>query len=1091
MTNNAKISIKLAAVMLAIAFVVSALTIAVTALDISDSPNNVSVDYTTYYTASDILELSGVDIDEIEKSYLDRYIGVVLEYDDALHTATGNNVFISLEDGNLTVAARVYKYTAPCGIEISWIPVSAVFGERDTKEFVLNSDSYTLTFNNVTVDEESAEAKLSVEFRREFTVSKEKMSELINKAYHDAVAWDAYVTYIADKNAYDSELVRYEEYLRDKYVYDEQLNSYNAYLEELAAFESALARYNSYLIAMEEYKAAEELYGKYVDDLKKYEADTEAYTEYLTRTELLDNRLSALEATVIKMRDERSVYSAIMGNAVTEVLENKALITSQFIGVNKEVVNVAGRATSALRELLPKYFSLNTPKERYEYYTTNYESIRDNFVDLLRALDCLYANPKVRGAIVSEGRDWKFVILVAELSYIANALSDEPIESYAVHGVSPNYKSVIIDGNHTLIYQGEPIKISDVLENKTYMVDTGDADPDDGAYPDYMAEPVLPYEVTVPIRPERVDEPIAPNVIESPGTPPTEVAKPTAPTERLHPIADVDPTSPEVSALIDAYRSGTLRMRDITAQPLVVSATKKVDKKVFNRDKVNVAFYGYDGELLSVVNADKGSHVVFDGSPERPYDEAATYIFNYWAHYDTGERADLLSVDNDLMLRPIFRSVTRKYPITFSINGALLVVDAEYGKLPTCPVTPTKLEDNYFEYAFLGWDKEITAVNGACTYVAEFDAIPHVSADAPVSFEKSDAYYLIDVSAASDASFDVRRAMERARSSKFGMIFRTKEAEITITYSTLCEMLDAGDCLIGAFVKRESYGYTYSLAISGAQGAPRSQYSVKASVTAEGTSNIGAKLSCIDDTGERVSTPYTVDGGMLSFSMRSGCTYTYAAEQTVDVLRSELVDVSITSTVVHPGDVVSINVGIPDGVSLDRIYLKCSDGTEIDVNGREFVMPECDVLLVVSASYVEYNVVFTSGGRVIASYKCKYGDTVAPPTGVSKANDGTYSYTHLGWSSDSSNNLCEIAPVTKDVTYTAVYEQKPIPTSKGGFVITERIAKLLTTAAVVVLSVVIIAVIARIVSTAARRKRRRKRRIASYKLCKARYDKRH
>lgn len=1067
------------AVLLTLALSVAALATVALAIE-PDSEAKPITDYSAYYTASDVLELSGVAIEDVERDYLNKYVGVVFEYDDVLHTATGSNIAPLMDGDVLTVFAYPYEYTTPDGIKISWIPTSATFGDREPKDFDFDGESYLLTFAPVTDEEKDIEASLAVEFRREFVIPKESISPIINRAYTDAVAWDAYVTYIAEREVYDSELLIYNKYVREKQDYDESVAEYDAYLKELSAFEAALGKYEDYLAEMEEYKAAEELYNKYLDDLKKYDSDVEAYAAYLSRIEFLNNRLSAIEATKVKMTDDREVYAAIMGNAVTEVLENKSVITSQFVGVNEDVVEVAGRATTALRELLPGYFALKTAKERYEYYTTNYESLRDNFIALARSLDCLYANAKVRGVIVKEGKDWKFVILVAQLSYIANALSDEPVMSHPVHGTGPNYKSVAIDGNHTLIYKGDKIKISKILQNKTYMVDTGDADPDDGAYPDAMTSPVLPEEVKAPVRPDRVDKPVAPEVVAAPGDPPTVVARPVAPTYAAPPIKGVDPTSPEVAALLDTYKSGALAYRLADLPSLTVTATKTVTKKVFNRDEVNVAFYGEDGELISMINVDRGEHVIFDGVlPTRPETDTATYVFDYWAHYGTGERADLLSVTDDLMLYPVFRTVMKTCPITFTVNGETVTVDVEYGTVPTPPEDPKKPEDSYYEYVFCGWDNEIVEVTGPATYTARFDAVPIVNADAPVSVEKGDTCYVVDANEASDTVINIHKVMERAAEMQLGLILRTGGAELTLSRSTVSDMISAGKHALGISVVRESYGYTYELVLGGSKRTLPTSYTVKVSIPVDGYATDGAKLSYVNTDGERLYVPCTREGDLLTFNIKTGYKYTYAVERTVDVLKSDLVELTTTHKVVHPGDTVGIALTVPEGIIVGRVYLKCSDGTEIDVSGGEFVMPDSDVLLVVNASYAEYKIVFMNGGRVIATYNCKYGDTLTPPANMTKANDGTYSYTFLGWSSDGTENICQIAPVTGDLTYTAVYEKHLLPPmDDGGFVVSEKVLRLIIAAAValgMIVFVVIPASVIGIILTYKNRKMRRRR----------------
>jgi len=1077
MLKNRILSIKIAAVMLIFVLILSVLSTSVLAHSTDDIVLHSVSDYDTAYSASEILELSGVAIEDAERNYLDEHIGIILEYDDVLHTATGSNVVASLSDHTVTVLAYTYSYVTDSGVEILWTPKRAAFGDRGAKEFTFDGESYALEFTDVTPEEERTEAKLRVEFEREFTVSASTVTPLLNRAYNDAVAWDAYVSYLEALSAYEYDLVKYEAYVREQAVYDDELAAYERYKAELSVFESALADYNAYLAAMEEYKAAEQLYSKYKLELEKYNSDSLKYAEYLKRTELLDNRLSAIEATKIKMADDREVYAAIMGNAVTEVLENKSVVTSQFVGVSEDVVDTAGDATTALRELLPGYFSLETTKERYEYYINNYEALRDNFVSLVRTLDCLYSNAKVRGAIVAEGKDKKYIILVAQLSYIANALSDEPIYSYPVYGSSPNYRSVVIDENHTLKYRGDSVKISAILENKTYFIDTGDADPDDGAYPDPMTEPTPPTVVSEPTRPTKVDEPIKPDTVRDPGDPPAIVLCPTAPSEEPSPYPDVDHTAPTVTALVRAYRQGRLHLRDVEPSDLAIKSVKTVTKKVFNPEEVSVVFYGTDGELLSVVKAESGAHVIFGAAlPTFPEDVSATYVFDYWADFTTGERVSLLSVTEDLILSPIFKKIPKLYPVTFNINGKKFEVMTEYGSVPTCPIHPTMADDSYFEYVFSGWDKPLSPVSGACSYTAGFDAVPLVSADAPISVEKSGAYYVIDATKATEGALDIAKVISRAVAGRYGILLNTCDAQLSISYLTLLEMHAAGDSVLDFGASRVKHGYVYTVVA----GTPGEKPSYRIGVTIPTPDGVpqGARLFYLGEGGDKVYVPHTVGEDSVTFNVWTGIEYTYAAERKVDVLLSDLVTVDVSGRVVYPGDTVGITLDTPNGVAIKRVYIKCADGSEIDVSSGEFAMPDSDILLVVEAEYIEYEVLFMNGGRVVASYKCKYGDIVTPPSNMNKASDSTYRYVWLGWSVKGSDSVVEVVPVTDNVTYVAVYDKEPLPVEEPGdeLVISERVLRLLITGAValgMIVLVVIPAAVIGIVSTVKHRKMRR------------------
>ena len=100
-----------------------------------------------------------------------------------------------------------------------------------------------------------------------------------------------------------------------------------------------------------------------------------------------------------------------------------------------------------------------------------------------------------------------------------------------------------------------------------------------------------------------------------------------------------------------------------------------------------------------------------------------TYTFDGWStKYNGTKLAQLPPVTKAATYYALFKAVKRQYTITFANvdgNGASETVKVDYGTVPTCPVTPTK-EDNNYTYEFLGWDTEIVPVTAAATYTAQF-----------------------------------------------------------------------------------------------------------------------------------------------------------------------------------------------------------------------------------------------------------------------------------------------------------------------------------------------------------------------------------
>lgn len=993
-----------------------------------------------------LLELYGIALSDVEREYLEKYSTVTLKYDDSVTTA---NVAVSLDGTTLTVTAKPYTYISRGGEPVSWLPDSCRFGDTPLT-FTESGGIYCAALEGVD-DATHGELSLSVGYKVSFTVSSESLTELLNQAYSDASLWVAYNDYLNDLEQYGIDNAAYLDYLEEKYAYDDALAAYSRYLDDLAAYESAVENNNSYDSKMEEYNNALVLYREYLEGLEDYEAELLLYEDYLARCAVLKDQLSAVEAIGIKMTDDRDVYSAVMGSTVTDVLANKHLLMGSAIGASEEVIDAAGLATESLRDILPAYFALTTFEDRYAFYIENYEAIRDNITLLLKSLDALYRQGRVRETLILEGKDRKYIILVAQLAYIANALNDGHIWSY--------YMEYTYGSSFTI--EGQTVE--QILEYKSYLVDTGASSPDPEGYPEPMAEPIAPDPVEEPTRPERVEVPAYPKTVENPGDPPTVVDEPKKPETVSPPHATEDGKVPEEAlAIISAKDNGTLPERAAATEPLVVTLDKSVTKQVFGATTHTVFFYDAAGSIIASTEADSGTLAIFSGElPTRLPDTENVYTFDKWVDAD-GIPADLECVRADLELYPSFKASPRPYAITYIVDGEEIVRYTPYGEIPSPDFTPTKEPSDKTVYVHTGWSEPLTAVLGEATYTAVFEEryiVPLGDGGAVVTHEGGTFY--VDCSGVEQSSFETVELLRLAAASLgSGIVLESDTAALSISYTTAKRMLECGDTAITITTRPVSYGYSYLVEI----GESGESYTLTAKMPHYKSDTESMRLG-FTEGGVRTYVRGEADEDSVSFLLDSGTVYEYVVERTVNLLPSKLVTVTLSRTTARPGDTVRVEYTAAEGIVLDKMYLIMSDGTELAITGGEFTMPDDDVTLGLRASVGKYKIVFKSGEKTIATYTYQYGATVVPPKNPKRAQDAEFSYTFVGWA-NADGEICEIPSVTEGATYYAVFEATPLPEKEDeGLLISEGVLKkliiiaavaFLVLAAIVTVTVVII-----------------------------------
>ena len=133
-------------------------------------------------------------------------------------------------------------------------------------------------------------------------------------------------------------------------------------------------------------------------------------------------------------------------------------------------------------------------------------------------------------------------------------------------------------------------------------------------------------------------------------------------------------------------------------------------------NKYTVEFLNADGTVLQSGEWEYGFTPVYSGeTPTKASTASTDFTFNGWDN-------EIVSVTEDATYTATYTETTRKYTITWIVNGVETKADVEYGTTPEFDGTPVKESTAEFEYEFKGWTPEIVDVVGEATYTAEFTA---------------------------------------------------------------------------------------------------------------------------------------------------------------------------------------------------------------------------------------------------------------------------------------------------------------------------------------------------------------------------------
>ena len=1010
-------AILLSALLLVFSFSAEAEDVSFGTYDYSHSGSAVNVTVGTAEVLSQYLESVGEQLASHEREFLNRLGKLSVSYSSVIST---DRVKFDYSDGYLTVIAENYEYTGADG-SVVYRPVSISAFESE----------FPISEGGVCSFEISAEEVSDFSCRVNYEADVEILSDVMTLAlnlYHDVAK------YVSEKSDFEECERLYKEYRIAKRVYDDAYREYADYLEKLGEYERDKAAYSEYEKALEQYGKDYNSYLEYLAELDRYERDMSAYEQYLSDMQTIKKQLSAIELVKVKMTDDRTLYGAVMGSTVDEVLGNETLLRGPLEVTDEYIIGRAGDATERVRALMTNYYSLGTEAERYNYYVVNYENFRDSFRELTATLDALYRYPRVRGTLIAEEKDKKYIILVAQLALVTNALTDGVVKDY--------YDKAAYGESWTI--EGKTIKS---ILGGTYFEDTDSAAPLITGYPLPKNEPQEPSLVQKPTIPAEPKLPIEPTEVQHPGEPPAEVAAPTEPiaanSEVLRIEAELD--SDYRVGLLEKFRDGECIRRSAPSESFCFKLDASVER-TYSAQLLNVSFYGTDNSLIYSTRIEKGSSLSFEGIiPQKPTDEFGSYMFVGWKNSE-GEPTSLLNVREDMSLYPNFEREPTYYNVTWIVDGKSCTERLVSDTVPVCPISTEKNDEGSYWFRFIGWDKPVISLCEDVTYVAVYEKCYTVSYSGGGATLADDGQTVTaDAYGNFSGRLDISRLLPKI-SGERDLVIKCVFGELAFSFADVIEMQRLGVAVIETDIRQIGVSESrYCVNLLDSSGEPiSSDIDVNAVLSCGMSDPLHAKMY-FEDGGVRKYVGFSSVDGAVVAALTCGVTYKLVLEYKITVHESSSAQIVIGTEAARPGVLVPIEIKLASGMELVEVLVLDESGNVIKIeNDGSFRMPYSNVSIAVKARVATYTVTYVASGKVVAVLEVEHGAVPTPPTPPVLEKDNLYSYEFLEWYPTS-------GPVLRDVTYTAIYARTLLPSRQeddSAIKITPNIMRFVVLAAV-------------------------------------------
>ncbi len=1138
-------------------------------------------------TASDVIESAFGTPDEVENEFLSGS-AFILKYGDGVGSP---NVSLDFDEasGKLSVVTTPYNYESVNGENVTWVAKNVTIGGR---QLAKNGDMWTC-------DVQSDDGDLvETEFTTDFIIDAADINAFANSAYNAAKhasetigAEDA--EYERRYGEYLENLSRFEQYEKDKEKYERDIVEYEKYVSEYKKWEQAkkeyddyLAEYNEYIKELDFYENYEKVQKEYlaeVDKYNKYLSDHDSYIEkmkqYEAQMDSPDIRKAQYQLSVLAYMDkpvtemDRTLSGAILGNAVTQVLGQREALKQV---VEEEAIDRATEATFALRTLIEQYHGLTNDASRYMFYITSYGSLSANFNDLLRVLDYLYGFPIVSRQIKKMERIEQFEILLAQLYYICNALSDKRITNYIAEYTFKESGRGYFDGSYMIGADSSGKRSpASILGADGLLEDRDSVAPLPGGWPEMPELPVEPQRVEPPTPlPPRPSRPVPPDTVNSPGDPPATVEQPTMPSEVKKPTMPKQPVHSQKDLdLKKAYDDGRISYREPLEEAHILTVSKTVRKYFRNVKMVSISFYESeqakargDKPVYHIDEVPLMSEVQFEGALPQKSRLGYKCVFDHWVDKD-GEFFDLENVQtslSDVDLFPRYVETPLKCNVIWYVNGAAIRDACDYdsspfydqtvlppipvtnsdgrglrllgwrdiggilydagqnlpvrtgeealtktayytavfktgffvewlkedgtlierqsvwdGEMPQPPLPPVKPDDNSCRYEFAGWGRDIEEVHADTSYRASYEKRYFVGIvgedNRGGTVERSDSVIAASCYALEGKTFDISMLIDVARENNAAIRIQWSKYTLQIPVSVLDEADEKG--LMSFVLTEERKGYkSYGFEIkfineAGEEIALSSAVSLTIRNTYSAYDTTNSYLSATDGKGNSSYARFVITENELTFSISANVVYLLRPLYAITITPCEFLDIVIDSPLCEAYQEVSVTLkNLQKGMKISSVFVRDDKGNDVVYSntstGISFTMPRSGIVFGVACDLMEYKVVFKADGMVLISRTMHYGDTIIPPDPPTKASDGEYEYSFVGWDK-------QLGTVTGDMEFNAVFESAPLvvpklpQTTLGKFINAMYIVLPVTLVAIAAAVVAIVIVV-----------RRRKRRVA-------------